>query len=144
MEDGTEIMKGDLLVKVHLHNYLLVRKMVGVQSDVKRALLVHDIVKESMPGLARFIKSHPLADQIKGIMGVTVLNRGIKRLGFDSFDLKNPIYHHWKKLYMVPMTAICQGSLGQLWSTKHQPKYLMMSKTTLFYRYDKECLEKNE
>ena len=136
LEDGVQIKKGDLLVKIHLHNHLLVRKMEHLQSDVRRALFVHDLVKESMPGLAHFMKSHPLQEQIKGVIGVTVLNRGVKRLGFHCFDLKNPIYRHWKMLYMAPMTAFCQGDLSYLWSKKMEPKYLVMSKNVLLNRYD--------
>jgi len=144
MEDGTRIIKGDLLVKIHLHNYLLVKKMVHLKSDVKRALFAHEIVKESMPGLAHFIKSHPQRDRIKGVIGVTVLNRGIKRLGFHSFELKNPFYRNWKRLYMAPLTALCQGKWSHLWNDKLEPKYLVMSKDTLLGTYDTFEMGKNE
>ncbi|RKD26029.1 hypothetical protein BEP19_01230 [Ammoniphilus oxalaticus] len=143
LRDGTKIEKGDLLVKIHLHNYSLVKKMRHLKSDVRRALFVYEAVKQSLPGLANYLKGHPLESQVKGILGVTVLNRGVRRLGFDTFNLKHPLYSAWKKSYMVPLTAICHGDFNQIFTGKYEPKYLVMGKETLFDLYsDKSMGEK--
>lgn len=135
MSDGTVVEAGDPMLKIHLYNYQLMKQMINIDSDVRRALFVYEEVKKSLPGLAFYLRSHPQIDQIKGIIGITLLNRGIKRLGFDSFDIHNPMYRSWKKSYLMLLHGLCHGSFESLHSEKQQPKYVVMSKERLFERY---------
>ncbi|MEW9669634.1 hypothetical protein [Ammoniphilus sp. 3BR4] len=135
LEGGHAIESGDLFLKIHLYNYQLMKEMCHIDSDIRRALYVYEAVEHSLPGLAHYLRSHPNAEQIKGIMGVTVLNRGIKRLGFSSFDIQNQYYLAWKKAYMIPMYCLCHGQWKIGKSSKLEPKYVAMSKERLFERY---------
>lgn len=135
LEDGQVIQAGDFFLKIHLYNYQLMKHMCHMDSDIRRALYVYEAVERSLPGLARYLYSHPKADQIKGIMGVTILNRGVKRLGFGTFDIKNQYYRAWKKAYMIPMYCLCHGQWKIGKNTKLDPKFVAMSKEQLFERY---------
>lgn len=137
LSDGTIIQSQDLLLKIHLHNCMLIKEMQGMDHDVKRALYVHNRVERSLPGLAQFVLNHPERDRIKGILGITLLSRGVKRLGFDSLDIPNPIYKRIKALYLIPMFCVCHHNL-KLNSFKKEnltPKYLAMSKEILLDRF---------
>ncbi|RXT13803.1 hypothetical protein [Ammoniphilus sp. CFH 90114] len=138
MDDGEVIQPGDLLLKIHLYNYQLMKQMCHLDSDIRRALYVYQAVEQSLPGLAQFVFSHPRANELKGVLGVTLLNRGIKKLGFSSFDIESDWYRTWKKTYMIPMYCICHGQFKLSQTRKLEPKYVIMSKERLFERYLKQ------
>lgn len=135
MSDGTFVQSGDPMLKIHLYNYQLMKQMIHMDSDIRRALYVYEAVEKSLPGLAFYIRSHPNMEQIKGIIGITLLNRGIKRLGFDSFDINNKMYRSWKKSYMILLHGLCHGGSASIQSGKHEPKFVVMSKEKLLNRY---------
>ncbi|MED0890727.1 YkoP family protein, partial [Aneurinibacillus migulanus] len=102
----------------------------------KRALYVYKRVEESMPGLVDFIRNHPQGETIKGIIGITVLHRGVSRLGFEVKDIENGYYKKLKQLYMKPLFILCHLNKQQGWKEKNLvPKFLIMSKEQLLSRY---------
>lgn len=133
--DGTQIHQGDLLLKIHLYNYALMKEMVGMNSEIRRAFFVYQTVEKSMPGLAKYLHFHPRSEEIKGVIGITLLNRGVRHLGFDSIPITNDYYRRWKKSYMVPMYYICHGFRTGNGRKKLDPKILVMSKDQLFKNY---------
>lgn len=135
MSDGTRIEAGDPMIKIHLYNYKLMKHMIHIDSDIRRALFIYEEVEKSLPGLAHFLRAHPQIDQIKGIIGITLLNRGVKRLGFDCFDINNKLYRSWKKSYMLLLHGLCHGGFESLDFQKQQPKYVVMSKERLLEWY---------
>jgi hypothetical protein len=140
LQDGVTIQHGDLLLKIHLHNCQLMREMQAIDHDVKRALYVYQRVQSSLPGLAAYLAQHPEIEQIKGIIGITVLTRGVKPLGFDVIDIDNWFYRKIKELYLIPMFVIChpKGKLDFFKKNKLTPKFLMMSKENLFKKHFQE------
>lgn len=137
LEDGTTIHSSDILLKIHLHNCLLMREMQHIQNDVKRALYVYHRVEESLPGLAQYLANHPDQEKIKGLLGITMLNRGVKPLGFQVIDISNPVYKTFKELFLIPMFILLHpnGKLKCLKKGNLTPKYLVMSKERLLDRY---------
>jgi hypothetical protein len=139
LSDGTCIHDNDLLLKIHLHNCVLMKEMEHIKNDTKRALYVYDRVKSSMPGLAHFLFNHPKKDRIKGIVGITVLSRGVHRLGFEVKEIPNLYYRRIKQLYMKPMFILCHPDKQIHWKQENLiPKYLMMSKEQIFNKYFQE------
>ncbi|MFB4162356.1 hypothetical protein ACE1TI_00680 [Alteribacillus sp. JSM 102045] len=132
LSDGTKINKNDTLLKIHLHNIRLINEMNSLQSDIHKVLYLYKMVQQSLPGLAAYIQNLENNDQIKGIMGITLLNKGCARLGFESFDITNPFYKCFKLLpsLAISMLATPTASLSSL--RKKQPKYIFMSKEKLF------------
>ncbi|MEW9668905.1 hypothetical protein [Ammoniphilus sp. 3BR4] len=137
LEDGTTIHSSDILLKIHLHNCLLMREMQHIQNDVKRALYVYHRVEESLPGLARFLASHPDQEKIKALLGITLLTRGVKPLGFEVVDISNSVYKTLKELFLIPMFILLHpnGKLKCLKKGNLTPKYLVMPKERLLDRY---------
>lgn len=137
LSDGTEINKDDILVKIHLHNVRLLKEISLIKNEIKKAKIIYRYVQNSLPGVEQFIRNHPLAKDIKGIIGVTLLNKGCERLGFEAINLSNPIYIWFKWLTFLPIELISsQHSL--LHDFKHRkPKYILMSKEKIVSLYKK-------
>lgn len=137
LEDGTTIHSSDLLLKIHLHNCRLMREMQHIQNDIKRALYVYHRVEQSLPGLAEFLINHAEQESIKALLGITVLTKGVKRLGFQSIDIPNPVYKKLKELFLIPMFVLLHPNekLKCLRNGNLAPKYLVISKEQLFERY---------
>lgn len=80
-KDGTLLAKkGDLVADIHLASVRLQCKDSEIQKIGIRAL---SLVRKSLPGLAKFVAESPEYQNIKVLVGYTLLNRGIKSLGFQ-------------------------------------------------------------
>lgn len=134
LKDGTEIRKNDLLIKIHLHNVILLRQLLGLKGETSKARLIYKQVKQALPGVADFIQNHPKKHEIKGIVGITALNKGSRRLGFESIAISNKIYLWFKLIVFLPMYCMAVSNLSRQ-SLRRHPMYLFMSKNTLFELY---------
>ncbi|WP_010098494.1 YkoP family protein [Ornithinibacillus scapharcae] len=129
LSDGTIIYKNDLLIKIHLHNVKIMNELYSVSNDTKRAVYIYHMVKKSMPMLAEYVRTHKRFSEIKGIVGITSLYKGTKRLGFDNVPIHNSIYKAYKRLTFMPINYLASSS-------RHEnPVYLFMSRNELVNRY---------
>lgn len=134
LSDGSRINKNDLLIKIHLHNIRLLKEMQYIKSELKKTRHVYKKIEKSLPELATYIRAHQKSPEIKGIIGITALNRGSGRLGFEKADITNRLYKFFKQLALVP---ICYLSVEEPRKAlkRHRPSYLFMSKNKLLERY---------
>jgi len=132
LSDGTKITKNDLLLKIHLHNVRLISELIRLDSEVKKGRLIYTRVKRGLPNLTRYLQRHERFANIKGIIGITILNKGCERLGFETFSIINPFYKWYKQMAFAPMYLISQFRLD---SFRRPPKYLVMSKDKLLKLY---------
>ncbi|MUK89089.1 hypothetical protein GMD78_11960 [Ornithinibacillus sp. L9] len=128
LQDGTIIHKNDILLKIHLHNVRIISDLQPVKSEVKRAVFIYHMVKRSLPRLAHYLQHHPKNEDIKGVIGITTLHRGVNRLGFEVFSIKNNYYRRYKKLTFTPINLMANAKNGE-------PVYLFMSKKDLISKY---------
>ncbi|WP_234402321.1 YkoP family protein [Oceanobacillus damuensis] len=133
LSDGTVINKNDILLKIHLHNVKLMREMDGKNSDIRRALIIYKSVRESLPYVARYIQSHGYTSEIKGLIGITTLHKGCRKLNFEVFSIYNPYYKMFKRIALLPIHLL---STENKWKEIPSPMYLFMSKKRLFKEYN--------
>lgn len=133
LTDGTNITRNDLLLKIHLHNVRLLAELIKIKNDLKRARLVYRLVRSSMPLLAGYLKNHPDEEKIKGIIGITTLNRGVQTLGFECYTPRSKWYRFIKKLGQLPIFFLSASSMKKL--QKHRLTYLFISKERLYAEY---------
>jgi hypothetical protein len=133
LSDGTMINKNDLLLKIHLHNVRLLNEYIKIKNDLNRARLMYKLVLSSMPSLANYLKVHPDEYRIKGIIGITTINKGVKPLGFECFVPANHMYKRVKKLGQLPIFLLSSSSLKDF--KRNKLNYLCMSKERLYERY---------
>src|SRR5699024_4320936 len=98
LEDGTSIRKNDVLLKIHLHNVRMIRELKNIKSEVQRALLLHHMVRDDLQCLSSYINGHSRRHEIKAVIGITMLNKGTRRLGFEAFSIQNRYYRLFKQL----------------------------------------------
>lgn len=137
LSDGTRINRNDTLVKIHLHNVRLLRELKNIKSELKKAKIIYRYVQKSMPGLEIYIRNccHPY--EIKGLIGITMLNKGCERLGFEIFDITHPIYKWFKWFAFLPIGILSSQntSIWQILKQHQKPNYLFMSTSKLSNKY---------
>ena len=139
LSDGTQINKNDILVKIHLHNVRLINEMKSVKNDITKGRFIYQHVKKSLPSLGSYIQNHSRADEIKGIIGISMLNRGADRLGLEFVDISNPLYKWFKWLAFLPIFLLSNDhSIFKMIkiNISSTPKYLFMSKEILLQIYN--------
>lgn len=136
LADGTMIQKNDLLVKIHLHNVRILKEIQSLQSEYRRGYFLYKQVQESLPYLANYVMQHFRSQQIKGVIGITMLHsEGLTaRLGFEQHTIKNRIYKLVKQFIQYPIYILSHNHNFRE-RQKVDLHYLFMSKHTLLEKY---------
>ncbi len=136
LSDGTQINKNDTLVKIHLHNVRLLKEFKNINSEISKAKMIYSYVKKSLPEIDTYIQNHTETNKIKGIIGITTLNKGCERLGFEVFDISHPIYKWFKQIAFLPIGILsCKNSSVLHVLKTNKPSYLLMSTRKLTNMY---------
>ncbi|QTM98898.1 hypothetical protein ERJ70_06045 [Sediminibacillus dalangtanensis] len=137
LADGTSITKNDTLIKIHLHNIRLINETYDISSEIRKGRHIYQTVQASLPGLAAYVRDHVKHEQIKGIIGITVLNHKIcRRLGFETYAISNPAYKWFKQVIFSTINKLATNT-SSLHKLKQEPMYLFMSKQKLLSAYKK-------
>lgn len=135
LSDGVLICKNDLLLKIHLHNVRLLQDFSYNMNELSKGKGIFKLVTNSMPQLVTFILNHPEEARIKGIIGITHINKGFSPLGFECVLPENKFYSWFKKLQQLPIYLLSCSKISVVNIKKHHPVYLMMSTEKLLERY---------
>ncbi|USK57245.1 hypothetical protein LIS82_12585 [Cytobacillus solani] len=128
LSDGTLINKNDTLVKIHLHNVRLLKEFKNINSEIRKAKMIYKYVQMSLPEIENYIQNHTHSKKIKGIIGITMLNKGCERLGFEIFEISHPIYKWFKRISFLPIEILSSKNTSDWYVLKlHNPSYLFMS-----------------
>ncbi len=133
LSDGTNIYKNDLLIKIHLHNARLLKEALHIENEMKKTMYIYKSVKASLPPLAMFLSRHPKRNEIKGIVGITTINKGHARLRFESFPITSCSYKWFKQLAHYPIYLLSSTSPAA--KKSRIPQYLFMSKDVILNEY---------
>ena len=123
LNDGTLIKKNDKLVKIHLHNIQLLSELKTVSSSVKRGRIIFRKVHMSLPLLAEFIHNHNQKHEIKGAIGISMLHKGVEKLGFETYLPSNQLYRFYKKMTHIPLFLL----------SKEQPQFSKIPDTNYLF-----------
>ena len=135
LSDGTFIKKNDLLIKIHLHNVRILKEMQCLDKNINKSLFLYRRVQESLPDLAFFIINHKNNEQIKGVIGITLLDKGFKNLGFESVSISSLSYLWFKRIALYPIHYLSKSEHSS--KRKKAPHYLFMSKDLICQKYTK-------
>lgn len=133
LSDGIKISKNDLMLKIHLHNVKILSDFSTMKNEWAKGRSIFRQVTDSMPLLAAFIHNHPQKNNIKGIIGITLINKGYSPLGFECYHPENRFYSWFKKTLQLPIYLLSSSKVSDL--KKHHTVYLMMSKEKLMKKY---------
>ncbi|QRG66095.1 YkoP family protein [Brevibacillus choshinensis] len=136
--DNQTIFNGDLIVKIHIHNYYFATLCKGVKDDLRVALLLRRQIMVSLPKLAAYLESMPERERIKGIVGTTMLHKGVQPLGFSISDVPMNWFFRYKRWYLRLLLRIVHPDgkkRVQTWNHEMPLKRVYMSKEALLKRY---------
>lgn len=75
---------GDLVGEIHLDNV----RLQGKETDIgQRGVHLLRLVKRSLPALASYVAENPEYDGIRVFIGLTLINQGVKSLGFQVQEM---------------------------------------------------------
>ncbi len=137
LSDGTLLTSGDKVVELHLNNELLQRMTSTARSLESVGIRLLRETRHALPLLAKLISSDPHYQEIKALVGITIIHRGTKQLGFSVYDLPPLLgslvtwYQRWLMFLLHP------GGLSHLRRQWHKlvPKKVVISKNELLQRY---------
>ncbi|MRX73291.1 hypothetical protein GJU40_14175 [Bacillus lacus] len=138
LSDGTSIKRGDMLLKIHLHNVRLLTQSLHLQSDIRRGRTIYKSVRNSMPQLSKFLLEHEKAEEIKGIIGITMIKKGYEQLGFECQKPRSFLYKVFKKTTQFPIYFLSSPGADLSGIYKQVPVYLLMSKEKLISLYPRQ------
>jgi hypothetical protein len=136
--DGVEILRGDKIARLHIHNCRLAQLLKGVNNENRMVLIVLREIRRSLPRLAQVIVHHPNFHEIKGLVGTTMLHRGAKPLGFDTAKMEEGWYQRFKTVFLKTMlTLFHPEGMKRLKRKPEQliPKKVFISVEELLRRY---------
>ncbi|GGE23221.1 hypothetical protein GCM10011571_26640 [Marinithermofilum abyssi] len=142
--EGVLLKKGDLYAKLHLHNYRIARILEETvrkdpqSSETKWALIILNLVRQSVPALADYVARHPRVGEIQALVGTTFLHRGAERFGFQLADLPDSWYARFKTQFFKVIVYCCHPKGWQrlrLQGHHLTPKRVYISKEQLLQRY---------
>ncbi|MFS0558460.1 YkoP family protein [Brevibacillus sp. 179-C9.3 HS] len=136
--DNCTIHDGDMILKLHIHNYYFATLCKGVKDELRVALLLRRHILQSLPKLAAFLETMENKEQIKGIVGTTMLHKGVSPLGFSISDVPMNWFFHYKRWYLRIMLRIVHPDgkrRVQTWNHEMPLKRVYMSKELLLNRY---------
>ena len=135
LSDGMKICKNDIMLKIHLHNISILHEFNSIRNELSKGRGLFKRVLESMPFLAEYVINHPEGARIKGIIGITLINKGFGHIGFECVRPNNKFYTWFKKTTQLPIYFLTSSDKSNL--KKHHAVYLMMSKEKLLEKYRK-------
>lgn len=136
--DNRTIQHGDLILKIHIHNYYFATLCRGIKDELRLALLLRRHIMLSLPKLAAHLEKMENKEHIKGIVGTTMLHKGVEPIGFSISDVPMSGWFRCKRWYLRLMLRIVhpEGKRRvQRWNQEMPLKRVYMSKETLLERY---------
>ncbi len=143
-QTGEIVSPGDTILKIHLYNYKLAKKMANVTSEVSIALYIRRCITKSLQDLSEQLKLKG-DTSIRAIMGTTMMNRGAEQLGFSVHEVNaaNLIFF-WKRL-LFKLIYLLIHPHGFSYIRNHgkqlKSKHVLMSINELYKRYTNQRRE---
>lgn len=99
-QDGTRIEAGDRIGELHLDNRRMLEMSHSIGSD-RAALRTARLARASLGRIAEAMDSDPRLHQVKGLLGTTLLHRGlIHGMGFECRPLSSRRSTMWTGAYL--------------------------------------------
>ena len=106
-EERAVIVPGDLYIKLHIHNCQLAERLQGINGEMRLGLTALREIKNSLPALAKFVANHPRKDDIRGVVGTTILYRGARHLGFHVQEVESSVFRWYKTAFFRIILSVC-------------------------------------
>ncbi|MBC8080545.1 MAG: polysaccharide deacetylase family protein [Gorillibacterium sp.] len=138
LEDGERFVKGDRIVELHLNNDQLLQLGRTSRNSTHLATQMIRRIKDLLPHISHLLQTDPAYKNVKGLYGITLINRGPEHLGFTVFDLPKGPFSFITKHYLRLLMYVIHPDGKKRLQTKTQlliPKIIAISTKELESRY---------
>lgn len=138
LEDGEVFVKGDRIIELHLNNDTLFELGRTSRNSTHLAIQMIRRTRALLPQITRLIETDPAYRNVKGLYGITLINRGPEQLGFTVFDLPNGPFAYFTKIYLRLLMYVIHPEGKERLKTKTEllvPKIIAISSKELENRY---------
>ncbi len=137
LPDGSVLRRGDRYLELHLNNERLLSLADENTTRERMAIIALREARKDLPALARLLNSEKKYHSVKALIGITLLHRGTRRLGFTAYDLKPGLFSKITCRYERFLLALFHP--GGFKSLRHYreelaPKYVVMTRQELMHR----------
>jgi len=110
LSDGQTINHKDKVIELHLDNHKLYRMMTESKSMMHVAIRLIREVQKGLPKLAVQIAGRKEFEQVKGLYGVSMINRGAEQFGFSVLELPKGLFDFMTRLYLKMLLRVLHPS----------------------------------
>jgi peptidoglycan/xylan/chitin deacetylase (PgdA/CDA1 family) len=138
LEDGERFVKGDRIVELHLNNDQLAQMGRTSRNSTHLAIQMIRNIRDLLPMISNMLKTDPAYQDVKGLYGVTLINRGPEQLGFTICDLPKGPFSFLTRYYLRFLMYVIHPDGKKRLQTKKEllvPKIIAISAKELESRY---------
>jgi len=134
MHDGSVLKPGEHYLELHVNNDRFMA-LIDENTSVERAsIIAMREVLNGLPQLAEFLKSDKKLENINVVMGITLLHRGLGRIGFTVADIKPGLFKTftgWYERWLLGVFHPGGFKKQKSYREKLVPKYVIMTRQDL-------------
>ncbi|HEX7056058.1 MAG TPA: polysaccharide deacetylase family protein, partial [Bacilli bacterium] len=141
LRDGEAIRPGDRIAEMHLDNRMLYEIGRSSRSAVHLAIRLIRTVEEILPKIAEYILNNREYDDVKGLYGISMINRGVAQLGFTVAELPKGVFATITRIYLKFLMRVVHPQGKERLHVKSEllvPKIIAMSRKELLRKYHPE------
>lgn len=137
MHDGSVLKPGEHYLELHVNNDRFMA-LIDENTSVERAsIIAMREVLNGLPQLAEFLQSDKKLENINVVMGITLLHRGLGRIGFTVADMKPGLFKTftgWYERWLLGVFHPGGFKKQKSYREKLIPKYVIMTRQDLMKR----------
>lgn len=133
LNNGAMLQKGDTVAELHLDNKKLSEFAFTSKNPLVVAVKTIREIERAMPILAKEILNEMKSKPVKALYGITMINRGADKLGFQIYDMPKGLFLYSSRLYLKLIMKVLTPSHAST-VTKHareatpeEPRIMIMS-----------------
>ncbi|MDD2554648.1 MAG: polysaccharide deacetylase family protein [Desulfotomaculaceae bacterium] len=134
MHDSSVLKPGELYLELHVNNDRLM-ELIDENTSVERAsIIAMREVLNGLPPLVEYLNSEKKLENVDIVMGITLLHRGLGRIGFTVADMKPGLFKAFTGWYERWLLGVFHpGGFKKLktYREKLTPKYVIMTRQEL-------------
>lgn len=139
---GSVLRHGDQYLELHINNERLLTLLDENMPIERTSIIAMREVLNGLPILAELITSNKNFINIDVLLGITLLHRGLGRIGFKVVDMKPGLFRTVTCWYERWLLAVFhQGGFRNLKSYRYKltPKYVVITRQDLMRRFPDTC-----
>ncbi len=138
LQDGQQIHNNDKIVELHFDNERLFKVMNKSKSLVQVAITMIREVEKALPLISRQLALRTDYRELRGIYGISLINRGSEGFGFTVLELPQNLFGRMTRLYLKMLLGVLHPTgLQRVTDRRAQltPKIMAMSIEEFKKRY---------